>query len=202
MTARIAELADIPALVPVLARAFAEDPFISWLVRRDARRAAGFERFFELALRHLAIPFGEVYTNDALTGAALWVPPGKWHMGLAKEIRLVHHFAAICGWSRLVGVQLATRPIVKAHPREPHHYLLVVGVDPSVQGKGVGRELLAPMLAICDRDQLPAYLETATERNLGYYQSLGFTITGEHAIEGGPTMWFMWRAPARSAPDA
>jgi ribosomal protein S18 acetylase RimI-like enzyme len=196
---RIAELADIPALVPVLSRAFADDPFIAWLVRRDARRDAGFARFFELALRHLAIPFGEVYTNDALTGAALWVPPAKWHMGIAKQIWLVRHWAAICGWSRIVGVELATRAIVKAHPREPHHYLLVVGVDPGVQGTGVGRALLAPMLAICDRDQLPAYLETATERNLGYYQSLGFAITGEHAIEGGPTMWFMWRGPVRDA---
>jgi ribosomal protein S18 acetylase RimI-like enzyme len=195
VTVRIAELADIPALVPVLARAFADDPFIRWLVRTDTERDAGFARFFELALRHLAIPFGEVYTNDERSGAALWVPPGKWHMGLAKQTRLVGHFAKICGWSRLVGVQLATRPMIKAHPREPHHYLLVVGVDPSVQGKGVGRELLAPMLAICDRDQLPAYLETATERNLGLYQSLGFTVTGEHAIKNGPTMWFMWRAP-------
>ncbi|MEP6859025.1 MAG: GNAT family N-acetyltransferase [Deltaproteobacteria bacterium] len=195
MAARIAELADIPALVPVLARAFADDPFISWLVRTDAHRDAGFARFFELALRHLAIPFGEVYTNDERSGAALWVPPDKWRMGLAKQTRLVGHFAAICGWSRLAGVQLATRPMIKAHPREPHHYLLVVGVDPGVQGKGVGRELLAPMLALCDREQLPAYLETATERNLGLYQSLGFTVTGEHTIKNGPTMWFMWRAP-------
>ena len=195
MDVRIAELADVPALVPVLARAFADDPFICWLVRTDAKREAGFARFFELALRHLSIPFGEVYTNDEHSGAALWVPPNKWHMGLAKEILLLRHFAAICGWSRLVGVQLATVPMAKAHPTEPHHYLMVVGVDPEVQGKGVGRALLSPMLATCDRDRLPAYLETATERNLGYYQNLGFAITGEHAIKNGPKMWFMTRAP-------
>ena len=196
MAVRVAQLDDIPALVPVLARAFATDPFISWLVRSGPRRDEGFARFFELALRHLTVPHGEVYTNDELSGAAAWVPPGKWHMGLVKEIALARQFAAICGWSRIVGVQLATRPIVKAHPRVPHHYLFVVGVDPAVQGKGVGRELLAPMLAICDRDNLPAYLETATERNLGYYQSLGFAVTGEHTIAAGPTMWFMLR-PAR-----
>jgi ribosomal protein S18 acetylase RimI-like enzyme len=198
MAARLAEPADIPALVPVLARAFVNDPFVAWLVRTGARRDAGFARFFELVLRNLSVPFGEVYTNDELSGAAAWIPPGRWHMGIAKELWLVRHWAAICGWSRLITVQLATRPIVKAHPREPHHYLMVIGVDPAVQGKGVGRELLAPMLAICDRDNVPAYLETATERNLGYYQSLGFTVTGEHAIEAGPTMWFMWRPSGRS----
>ncbi len=53
---------------------------------------------------------------------------------------------------------------------------------------------MAVRLATRDGDKLPAYLETATERNLAYYQSLGFTVTGEHAIESGPTLWFMTRA--------
>ena len=199
MAVRLATLDDIPALVPVLARAFATDPFVSWLVRTGPRHDTGFARFFELALRHLTIPYGEVYTNDDCSGAAAWTPPGKWRMGLAKEIWLVRHFAAICGWSRVVEVQLATRPIVKAHPRVPHHYLFVLGVDPGAQGKGIGRELLAPMLAICDRDNVPAYLETAAERNLGYYESFGFTVTGEHVIKAGPTMWFMSRAARAGA---
>jgi ribosomal protein S18 acetylase RimI-like enzyme len=194
MAVRIATLDDVPALVPVLARAFAADPFVNWLVRTDSRRDTGFARFFELALRHLTIPYGEVYTNDEHSGAAAWTPPGKWHIGIGRQLRFVSHFAAISGWSRLVKVQLATAPLLKAHPRVPHHYLFVLGVDPDVQGKGVGRELLAPMLATCDRENLPAYLETATERNLGYYQSLGFAITGEHAIKAGPTIWFMTRA--------
>jgi ribosomal protein S18 acetylase RimI-like enzyme len=197
MAVRLATLDDVPALVPVLARAFAADPFVSWLVRTDAHRDNGFARFFELALRHLTIPFGEVYTNDECSGAAAWTPPGKWHIGLARQLRFVRHFAAISGWSRLVEVQLATAPLLKAHPRVPHHYLFVLGVDPEAQAKGIGRELLAPMLAICDRDNVPAYLETAAERNLGYYESFGFTVTGEHVIKAGPTIWFMSRV-ARS----
>jgi len=195
MTARLAEPADVPALVGVLARAFETDPFVSWLVRDDARRAAGYTRFFELALRRLTMPFGEVYTNESCTGAAAWTPPGKWKMSLARQIWMVRHFAAVCGWRRLIKVQLATAPIVRAHPHEPHHYLFVLGVDPSAQGKGVGRELIAPILSICDRDRLPAYLETSTERNLGFYQSLGFGVTGEHQVKRGPNVWFMWRPP-------
>jgi ribosomal protein S18 acetylase RimI-like enzyme len=118
-------------------------------------------------------------------------------MSLAKEIWMMRDFAAICGWSRLIHLQSATRPLIAAHPREPHHYLFVLGVDPSAQGRGLGRQLITPILEVCDRDHLPAYLETATERNLGFYQSLGFAITGEHQVTGGPLVWFMWR-PARS----
>jgi len=123
MAVRLATLDDVPALVPVLARAFATDPFVSWLVRTGPRRDAGFARFFELALRHLTIPYGEVYINDDCSGVAAWTPPGKWHIGLARQLRFVRHFAAISGWSRLVEVQLATAPLLKAHPRVPHHYL-------------------------------------------------------------------------------
>jgi len=193
MTVRLATVDDVPELVDVLARAFANDPFVGWLVRGDARRPAGFARFFDVALRRLTMPFGEVYTNDARSGAALWTPPGQWRMGLAREIRMMRDFAAISSWSRLIEVQLGTRPILAAHPREPHHYLFVLGVDPSVQGRGVGRELMRPILDICDRDAVSAYLETATERNHGFYQNLGFAVTGEHQIKRGPKVWFMRR---------
>jgi GNAT superfamily N-acetyltransferase len=195
MTVRLAEPADVAELVGVLARAFADDPFVGWLVRDDARRAAGFSRFFELAFRRLTMPFGEVYTNDDRSGAALWTPPGTWKMGLAREIWMMREWAAICGWSRLIAVQLATRPIVAAHPREPHHYLFLLGVDPAMQGKGIGRTLIAPVLDLCDRDALPAYLETATDRNIPFYQGLGFVVAGEHRIDDGPHMRFMRRAP-------
>ena len=53
--------------------------------------------------------------------------------------------------------------------------------------------LVAAVPMYKDRDALPAYLETATERNLGFYQSLGFRVTGEHQIKRGPKVWFMLR---------
>lgn len=193
---RLATIDDVPALVPVLARAFAADPFVGWLVRSDERRDDGFARFFELSLRRLALPHGGVFTDDDHRGAALWIPPGKWKMGLGRELWLARHWAAVCGWNRLVAMQLACQPIIAAHPHAPHHYLLELGVDPPEQGKGLGRALVAPMLAQCDRERLPAYLETATERNLGLYQSLGFRVTGEHRVKNGPLIWFMWRAPS------
>jgi ribosomal protein S18 acetylase RimI-like enzyme len=195
MGIRLATADDVPALIPVLARAFATDPFVGWLVRADARRDAGFARCFALSLRVLALPHNQVFTTDDCSGAALWIPPGKWKMGLARELWQVRHWAAICGWKRMLSVQLATAPLIAAHPRTPHHYLYVLGVDTAVQGKGLGRTLLAPMLERCDREHMPAYLETATERNLGFYKNLGFAITGEIAVKRGPRVWLMWREP-------
>jgi len=42
---------------------------------------------------------------------------------------------------------------------------------------------------------LPAYLETPLERNIGFYQGLGFEVTADWVVpKGGPRFWSMWRA--------
>ena len=53
------------------------------------------------------------------------------------------------------------------HPREPHWYLALLGVDPALQGRGFGPHLMQPVLDRCDSDRLPAYLETDTEAQRG-----------------------------------
>ncbi|MEO0714891.1 MAG: GNAT family N-acetyltransferase, partial [Pseudomonadota bacterium] len=46
------------------------------------------------------------------------------------------------------------------------------------RGKGVGKALLAPVLAACDRDGVPVYLENSNPANAGFYRAHGFeTIT-------------------------
>ena len=57
--------------------------------------------------------------------------------------------------------------------------------------------LLAPVLGRCDREGLPAYLESSKESNIAYYERFGFAVIGElQAAPGGPTLWPMWREPA------
>jgi GNAT superfamily N-acetyltransferase len=84
------------------------------------------------------------------------------------------------------------RALDALHPREPHWYLGTLGVDPEVQGRGVGSALLAAWLAGADRDGLPAYLETDRERNVGFYARAGFELAGETQVLG-VRIWRMWR---------
>lgn len=86
--------------------------------------------------------------------------------------------------------------IEKAHPEEPHWYLAGLGTDPPKQRSGLGTTLLAPVLAHCNADKVPAYLETQKPENVPYYERFGFRVTGEIDItEGGPHVWLMWRDP-------
>ena len=73
---------------------------------------------------------------------------------------------------------------------------MVLGTEPDLQGRGIGSQLLAPILARCDQERMPAYLESSKEKNLPLYERNGFKVTEEFTIpDGGPKLWLMWRDP-------
>jgi predicted N-acetyltransferase YhbS len=85
--------------------------------------------------------------------------------------------------------------IERAHPREPHWYLAVLGTDPAHQNRGVGAALVGPVLAQCDAQGLGGYLESSKEHNIPYYRRFGFVVTGQIDLPRGPSIWPMWRDP-------
>ena len=183
------------ALAPLseaLARAFDDDPIVNWAFSHPGRRAGGARRFFARMLRW-ALPQGAVYAHGD-GAAALWALPGQWRMTHREEAG----FLTLVPWiglrSPIVGYGLGL--VETRHPRDPHAYLAVLGVDPPLQGGGVGSALLAPMLHTCDRDLIPAYLETGKERNVDFYSRHGFRVTEELQLPRGPRVWLMWRDPA------
>jgi ribosomal protein S18 acetylase RimI-like enzyme len=74
--------------------------------------------------------------------------------------------------------------------------LSTLGVDPTRQGEGFGRELLRSWLENADRHGDAAYLETDTEENVEFYSRAGFIVVGELDILGA-RIWRMWRAACR-----
>ena len=81
------------------------------------------------------------------------------------------------------------------HPHEPHWYLAMIGVDPGKQGGGLGGKMLAHTLAECDRDGLPAYLESSNPLNVPLYRRYVFEPLGTIDIGGRPIMTPMLRPP-------
>jgi GNAT superfamily N-acetyltransferase len=83
----------------------------------------------------------------------------------------------------------------KVHPREPHWYLFAVGVVPEATGQGRGSALLEPVLARCDADGVPAYLEASTADNARLYARLGFEPLDELEMLPGLLVRPMRREP-------
>ncbi len=154
---------DAPRLTAVLARAFDDDPFANWFVAQDKRRARRIYDFMTVGLKKLTLPYGECYTTPDLQGAALWTPPGKWKLGMLQQLMLVPSMAKSTGWKRIPKVMAGVSAIEKKHPEEPHYYLMVLGTEPELQGRGIGSQLMAPVLAKCDQERMPGYLESSKE---------------------------------------
>jgi GNAT superfamily N-acetyltransferase len=188
---------DVPRISRALARAFEEDPAMSWIFKSDSERAARLENAFALYLRKIWLPQDECYATDQLFGAALWLPPGHWHVGPAEQLRLLPSMIAVNG-RNLPRLMTVLRMMEKSHPKGPaHYYLAVLGVEPELQGRGFGSALMQPVLARCDRERIPAYLESSKRRNVALYERHGFRVVEELRLpKDGPPLWRMWRDPA------
>ena len=86
-------------------------------------------------------------------------------------------------------------PIFQSHPRTPHWYLAFVGTREADRGLGLASACIGAVTARCDVDGLGAYLESSDPDNVPLYERHGFVVTGEVAVDGGPTVPLMWRDP-------
>jgi len=184
-----------------LARAFYDDPVFTWVLHGDMRRMRILRRSFELFLRRLwlAGEQSETYTTASAAGVAVWEAPGNWRHPLGEQLRLLPAMLGVFGM-RLPRVLRALAVLERGHPAgpavAPHYYLAFLGVDPVWQGRGLGGALLAPVLARCDSERVPAFLEASTPRSRALYERNGFIVSEEFELgRGAPAQWRMWREP-------
>lgn len=188
--------ADRAAAARTLARAFVEDPVLTWLTGprhpRFLELAPGF--FAGQVAQSMRVGGAWMVTGDRV--AALWRPPGAPGPNPVRLAQLMP--AALRLFGGRIGIALGTLAALDhKHPREPHWYLEVLGTDPEHQGKGYGAVALRSVLDRCDRDGIPAYLESSNERNMPFYERNGFRVTERYDLPGGgPPVWLMWRDPA------
>ena len=87
--------------------------------------------------------------------------------------------------------------MARYHPKEPHWYLPLIGIDPAHQGKGLGSVLMKHATDICDRDGVLAYLESSNLRNVPLYERHGFESLGTIQAGSSPEITPMLRRPRR-----
>lgn len=188
--------ADGECLGDITADAFRNDPFNRWLFGNFA----GIRNLFRLQARRIYAPRGYSYTLGD-EGACMWMlPGGDTSFTAADYLRFALPTLFLCGPGAVMRGIRTGEAMDARHPRFEHAYLFSIGVRPSAQGKGMGRTLIQPVLAACDRKGLPAYLENSNPANTGFYRSCGFTEMGEpiKVERNAPPLVPMIRQPRRS----
>lgn len=150
--------------------------------------------FFDLVLKqNLRRRDHLVFVSGDATGAAIWQPVDGWKVPPADLVRGLPAALRVFR-SRVPKAIGALTAIEKQHPEEPHYYLEVLGTRNDRQGKGVGSAVISEMLVRCDREGLPAYLETSNPRNVPFYSRHGFEVREEVSCgRGAPTCTSLWR---------
>jgi len=185
-------------VVDVMTRAFAGDPLYRWMWPDDRRRPRGLAGFISMEVR-LAAAAGRVDLAvdgaGRLLAAALWGLPRRYPfpvlLGMVNTLRMAPRMG-------LRATRLLPRflRVERAHPHEPHYYLIAIGVAPDRQRSGVGATLIKSGIAVADREGVPVYLETFNPANPAYYRQLGFVDRESIDDSRLPPFWTMLRPAA------
>ncbi|MBI1406337.1 MAG: GNAT family N-acetyltransferase [Caulobacter sp.] len=187
---RTATAADQQAVMDALTLAFAADPVFRywWPAASDYMQ---WGPRFALAMGERAFDSGAATMTLEGSAAALWLPPGVE----PDPARL--QALEMPGTEEQDAIATELRAEMdRFHPRAPHWYLWMIGVDPGVQGRGHGSALLAHTLALCDARGETAYLESSSTRNVPLYERFGFEAIGVIEVRDVPPIVPMIR-PAR-----
>jgi ribosomal protein S18 acetylase RimI-like enzyme len=180
-------------------RAFETDPLWTAVIVDSDHRPEMLVGMFTALTRTTVVAQGVAEKTPGLEGVALWFPPGR-DMGLWAMVRAGFAMPRFVmrlpklDRKRMMTVLRQVGERRKVLMSEPHWYVAAIGVDPDSQGMGFGSVLMELGIARADRDKAPIYLETETERNVGFYQKLGFDVIEEFTPkEVAVQMWLMAR---------
>jgi GNAT superfamily N-acetyltransferase len=176
--------------VAALTLAFASDPANRWCWPGTAEFLVAFPAFVR-ALGGRAFAAESAFEIGGGAGAALWLPPGL-EPDEAEIIAVINRTVHV---SKQPDFYAVIEQMGRHHPTFPHWYLPFVGVEPLQQGRGLGAALLQPVLQRCDRERLPAYLESTNPLNVPFYECLGFKRLGAIQAGSSPTVVPMLREP-------
>lgn len=189
---RLALPEDLPTALRTLTSAFADYAFTRHVVAAD-RHEERVGRFQELFLTRIGMEYGRVWVVDGGAAAAVWTTPER---DPAPGFAAIGPELGELAGDRAFAFESAERALAPYRPTEPAWFLGTVGVAPDAQGRGLGSKVVRAGLRAADEAGHPAFLETSSERNVAFYERLGFTVTGEVDLpDGGPRTWTMLRRP-------
>jgi GNAT superfamily N-acetyltransferase len=176
----------------VAARALRDNPMMTYMVPDDAlgRLQIGYETFGDRIEPGM---IGALVGRHVVGVAGANAPGGCLGATAPPELRTVPAISPIdaLGYDR---ARHTVSVMCEHDPDERHIHVGPVGVEPGVQGLGVGAAMLGRIGELLDAEGEVAWLETDKPENVVFYRRHGFDVAVEERRLGFP-IWFMRRTP-------
>ena len=190
---------DVPEAGRVLGAAFTSSP-----LEQAVRGSIGQRQRRGLILAYTAVcrlpgQMSVAWRGDRIVGAIRWVESPRCQLRFAQKLAMAP--TAIASFGRhLPKAMTWVSEWKKRDPSALHVHLGPIGVEPALQGQGIGSHLLAVYCEQLDLAGGAGYLETDKRENVRLYERFGFEVYDDAIVLGVPN-WFMWREPDRSTPS-
>lgn len=182
----------------VLGQAFANDPFMTYLLPKSETRVHKLTKLF-LPLIRVSQHWNGVEMAPNGGGVLLWIPGRAftWSSKIAEVIR-----SGLMGLPWSIGVSACKRlqihdsaceDALKQHAPTDFAYLWVVGVHSDYAGQGLGKQMIQTALdKMRRRGHSVCFLRTENPKNIGLYEHLGFKqVFTETPSASGFQYWLM-----------
>lgn len=173
-----AQRSDKALIVQLLCKTFEDNRSVNYILRQDRKKAQRLSHLMAYAFE-VCSRFGEVYLSEDRKACALLLFPERKKGSLVSMLLDLQLVWQSIGFENLPKKLARERKLKPLYPQKPFFYLWLIGVDPSVQHQGVGRNLLLQVINRADDLQRPIYLETSAAKNVGWYQKFGFVLYKE-----------------------
>ena len=188
---RSVKIEEMERLSATMALAFSADPIARWVMMDGKQFVDVMIPLVGAFGGRAAVQRGTAHVIGDFLGAAIWLPPGA-HV---DDEAMGEIFSAHIEGQHLNEVAALFEEMANYHPKEPHWYLPLIGVDPPHQRRGYGEALLQHAVAACDHDRAVAYLEATNPSNVSLYQRHGFESLGRIVVGDSPPLIPMIRKP-------
>jgi ribosomal protein S18 acetylase RimI-like enzyme len=180
--------ADVAAAGEVFSAAFFPSAVPTYVFPDPERRARLLPAFFT-AMTRLAIRHGEaVALGTPPQAVALWFLPDRQPTTDDEaEAAGMGAFATLMDEGETQRFAAVTGHMDAAHGRVmdgPHFYLPLLAVASAHQGQGAGSVLMRHTLDQATAAGVPCYLDSVDERNLPFYERLGFRVAEAGVVLG------------------
>lgn len=187
---------DVKYASELLERAFLNWSLAVEIEPNEKIRRTRWHYFYALSIRHL-IKYGKAYApSPKMEGVAIWVHSDYYEMStwqlikfgafktlLKLGVKSIKRLNFLLNYS----MRLNTKII-----EEPHYHLVWLGVDPDLQKKGIGSELMHAILNTFSKENMKCLLDTQEKQNVEYYRRFGFKLIHESQFPDVDVMhWVM-----------